>query len=116
MARSRLTALAILAVAINAAFLTLPAGAQFGSIFGDAPPRPPGNVPRGNQQQLPPPDLGRGDLPPSQPQAPPMSLPPSSRPGAGAVQSQPLALSSTRQRCLQSPSAVSRWVLRQPVL
>ncbi len=91
MARSRLTALAILAVAINAAFLTLPAGAQFGSIFGDAPPRPPGNVPRGNQQQLPPPDLGRGDLPPSQPQAPPMSLPPSSRPGAGAVQSQPLA-------------------------
>ena len=89
MVRSRLTALAILAVAINAAFLMLPAGAQFGSIFGDAPPRPPGNVPRGNQ--LPPPDLGRGDLPPSQPQAPPMSLPPSSRPGAGAVQSQPLA-------------------------
>ena len=91
MVRSRLTALAILAVAINAAFLTLPAGAQFGSIFGDAPPRPPANVPRGGQQPLPPPDPGRGDLPPSQPQAPPMSLPPSSRPGAGAVQSQPLA-------------------------
>ena len=89
MARSRLTALAVLAVTINTAFLTQPAGAQFGSIFGDAPPRPPANVPRGNQ--LPPPDLGRGDLPPSQPQAPPMSLPPSSRPGAGAVQSQPLA-------------------------
>ena len=41
-------------------------------------PRPPGNV-------------QRGDVPPAQPMPPPMSLPPSSRPGGGGIQSQDLA-------------------------
>jgi len=41
-------------------------------------PRPPGSV-------------QRGDVPPAQPMPPPMSLPPSSRPGGGGIQSQDLA-------------------------
>jgi hypothetical protein len=41
-------------------------------------PRPPGSV-------------QRGDMPPAQPMPPPMSLPPSSRPGGGSIQSQDLA-------------------------
>jgi hypothetical protein len=112
MARLRLTAglLAVIsAAALGATFAALPTAAlaQFGSIFSDEPPpRPPGNVPRGGQSG-PPADLGRGgdfrsgvdirrqnldaDQPPSQPQAPPMALPPSSRPGGGTIQSQPLA-------------------------
>jgi hypothetical protein len=59
-----------------------PGWAQFDQIFRDGPPRPPGNVPR-----APP----RSDEPPATPLPAPMSLPPSSRPGAGAIQSQPLA-------------------------
>jgi hypothetical protein len=105
MVRSRLTAglLAVLSAATALACLNAPAAAQFGSIFSDSPPRPPGNVPG-----APPADLPRGqqdvpsrvdvrrpnldaDRPPSQPQAPPMALPPSSRPGGGTIQSQPLA-------------------------
>ncbi|HEX6840742.1 MAG TPA: DUF2155 domain-containing protein [Stellaceae bacterium] len=41
-------------------------------------PRPPGSV-------------QRGDVPPAQPMPPPMSLPPSSRPGGGGIQTQDLA-------------------------
>jgi hypothetical protein len=87
--------------------LAQPVAAQFGAIFSDEPPRPPGNVPRPSQPEpMPPADLGRGgdvrsrvdvtrpdmraDEPPSRPLGPPMSLPPQSRPGAGSVQSQPL--------------------------
>lgn len=87
-----------------------PAFAQFTDIFSD-PPRPPGAVPRGQVQQpqaVPPADLGRGrdvqsgvtatqsgnwvnpDLPPAQPLPAPMSLPPSSRPGRGGIQSEDL--------------------------
>src|SRR5205814_919221 len=69
------------------------ARAQIGNIFSDPPPRPPGSVPRGQQQQqLPPddeeqvPELPRGRLLPSRPQAPGQGVPP-----PGAVQSQPLA-------------------------
>jgi hypothetical protein len=124
-----------LAVALFAApaLMVQPAAAQFGAIFNDDPPRPPGSVPSGAQppaqepyyaptyrqqapqrmpQQLPqqtaPADLGRGgeyqsgveyrrpydaraDQPPERPSPPPMSLPPTSRPGAGSIQSQPLA-------------------------
>jgi hypothetical protein len=88
-------------------FLAQPAFAQFGAIFSDEPPRPPGNVPRGQQPEpMPPADLGRQpdvrsrvdvtrpdmrpDQPPSQPLDSPMSLPPASRPGGGSIQSQPL--------------------------
>jgi hypothetical protein len=79
-----------------------PAFAQFGSIFSDTPPRPPGNVP-----SQPPADLNRGpdfqsgvqvqrpnmrepDQPPARPLPSPMSLPPSSRPGGGTIQSNEL--------------------------
>lgn len=86
-----------------------PAVAQFGSIFRDEPPRPPADVPGSgppNQapyyrpQQQPPyypsqqgqrPSDVRPDEPPAQPLPAPMNLPPSSRPGAGGIQSQDLA-------------------------
>ena len=104
---------AVLALALLAgpALLAQPAFAQFNSIFSDEPPRPPSDVPRGQQfeQPMPPADLGRGgqsdvrsrvdvtrpdmraDQPPAQPLGSPMSLPPQSRPGRGSIQSQPLA-------------------------
>jgi hypothetical protein len=72
---------------------TAPVQAQFGPLFGDPPPRPPGNVPRGQFQQPPPPvdddedvpELPQGRLLPARP-SPGMGAPP-----PGAVQSQPLA-------------------------
>ena len=79
--------------AVAALLAAPPAFAQFGSIFGDPPPRPPADVPNA------PPSHGRNrrhiipaaaTTPPSQPLPAPMNLPPSNRPGAGAVQSQPL--------------------------
>ncbi|HZP69063.1 MAG TPA: DUF2155 domain-containing protein [Pseudolabrys sp.] len=76
-----------------AAFAASPAYAQFGSIFSDPPPRPPADVPSAppSQQQQPPPYYPGGrDTPPSQPLPAPMNLPPSNRPGAGSIQSQPL--------------------------
>ncbi len=65
------------------ASLTAPAVAQFGSIFSDEPPpRPPGNVPRGNQQQMPPADLGRGGDAPQRRRCTPAGF---RRPAAGAA-------------------------------
>ena len=68
--------------------------AQFGSIFGNPPPRPPADVPSAPPSRRPPPPQqpyysGR-DEPPAQPLPAPMSLPPSNRPGGGTIQSQPL--------------------------
>jgi hypothetical protein len=106
MARSSLKSFCIGSAALlTALVLAMPAGAQFGSIFRDDPPRPPANVPGG---QVPPPDddqpppqqsfprqppdnVPNQDRPPAQPLQAPMSLPPSSRPGGGTIQSQPLA-------------------------
>jgi hypothetical protein len=114
MVRPRLS-VCILAIATLAA--AMPARAQFGSIFGDSPPRPPANVPSAppaddrmmpptyppsrepppyypSRERAPPPRPpadARSDVPPAQPLPAPMSLPPSSRPGAGAIQSQDLA-------------------------
>src|SRR5258707_5218984 len=72
--------------------LALPAQAQIGNIFSDPVPRPPGNIPRGNQP--PPPDdeeevpeLPQGRLLPT----PNRPLPGQGVPAPGAVQSQPLA-------------------------
>ena len=70
------------------------ARAQIGNIFSDPPLRPPGTIPRGQQQQQQQapdddeqvPELPRGRLLPSRPQAPGQGVPP-----PGAVQSQPLA-------------------------
>src|SRR6202165_1400841 len=74
--------------------LALPAHAQIGNIFSDpVPPRPPGNVPRGNQQQMAPddeeevPELPQGRLLPT----PNRPLPGQGVPPPGSVQSQPLA-------------------------
>ena len=71
------------------------AQAQIGNIFSDPPLRPPGSIPRGQQQPQPPadddeqvPELPRGRLLPSRPAPPP---PGQGVPPPGAVQSQPLA-------------------------
>ena len=97
MARSGLK-LGLLALA--ALTMAGPAAAQFGSIFNEPPPRPPADVPSAppsdrrappyypTRRDLPPP---RADEPPAEPLPAPMSLPPSSRPGSGGIQSQPLA-------------------------
>jgi hypothetical protein len=79
-------------VAATAISLAPPARAQIGNIFSDPLPRPPGNIPRGNQQQPPDddeevPELPRGRVLPT----PNRPLPGQGVPAPGAVQSQPLA-------------------------
>jgi hypothetical protein len=72
--------------------LAPPARAQIGNIFADPAPRPPGNIPRGQQQQQPDdeeevPALPQGRLLPAPNRPPPgQGVPP-----PGSVQSQPLA-------------------------
>jgi hypothetical protein len=74
--------------------LAPPARAQIGNIFSDPAPRPPGSIPRGNQQQQQQPDeeeevpeLPQGRILPTPNRPPPgQGVPP-----PGAVQSQPLA-------------------------
>ena len=78
-------------VAATAISLAPPARAQIGNIFSDQP-RPPGAVPRGNQQQQPEdeeevPELPQGRLLPT----PNRPLPGQGVPPPGSVQSQPLA-------------------------
>ena len=70
--------------------LAPPARAQIGNIFSDPSPRPPGNVPRGNQQpdddeEVP--ELPQGRLLPT----PNRPMPGQGVPAPGSVQSQPLA-------------------------
>jgi hypothetical protein len=87
----RISLMALYAVA--ATLVTMPALAQFGSIFSEPPPRPPADVPGARPSQQPPPPPyypGARDNPPPQPLPAPMSLPPSNRPGGGTIQSQPL--------------------------
>jgi len=94
MARSKLV-IGLLALL----FLAPPAQAQFGSIFGERPPRPPGDIPNAPPAQRQPPyypaDPNRApadpDEPPDEPLPAPMNLPPQSRPGRGTIQSQPLS-------------------------
>src|SRR2546425_3416703 len=88
-----LTGLAAL-IAATTTSLVPPAQAQIGNIFSDPPLRPPGAIPRGNQQQQPFPDddeevpeLPRGRLLPT-PNRPP---PGQGVPAPGSVQGQPLA-------------------------
>jgi hypothetical protein len=78
-------------VAVATISLALPARAQIGNIFSDQP-RPPGSVPRGQQQAAPEdeeevPELPRGRLLPT----PNRALPGQGVPPPGAVTSQPLA-------------------------
>src|SRR3979411_2928156 len=91
--------------AATAISLAPPAQAQIGNIFSDPAPRPPGNVPRGNQPPPPPVTAPRGNQPPPPddeeevpelPQGrllptPNRPLPGQGVPAPGAVQSQPLA-------------------------
>jgi hypothetical protein len=87
-----LTALAALVAAATVSFAP-PAHAQIGNIFSDPAPRPPGNIPRGNQQQQPSddeeevPELPQGRVLPT----PNRPLPGQGVPPPGSVQSQPLA-------------------------
>src|ERR1700716_1546900 len=80
-------------VAATTISLAPPARGQIGNIFSDPAPRPPGAIPRGNQQQQQPddeeevPELPRGRLLPT-PNRPP---PGQGVPAPGSVQSQPLA-------------------------
>ena len=94
MARSKLV------VGLLALFLALPAQAQFGSIFGERPPRPPGDIPNAPPADRQPPYYpsypnnrapADPDEPPDEPLPAPMNLPPQSRPGRGSIQSQPLS-------------------------
>jgi hypothetical protein len=88
----RTIALTGFAALIAATIISLapPARAQIGNIFSDPAPRPPGNVPRGNQlpddeEEVP--ELPQGRLLPT----PNRPLPGQGVPAPGAVQSQPLA-------------------------
>ena len=71
--------------------LAPPARAQIGNIFSDPAPRPPGNIPRANQQQPDDeeevPELPQGRVLPT----PNRPLPGQGVPPPGSVQSQPLA-------------------------
>jgi hypothetical protein len=86
-----LTGIAAFVAAATLSFAP-PARAQIGNIFSDQP-RPPGNVPRGNQQQAVPddeeevPQLPQGRVLP----IPNRPLPGQGVPPPGSVQSQPLA-------------------------
>jgi hypothetical protein len=77
-------------VAAGVISLAQPARAQIGNIFSDPPPRPPGNIPRGNapqddEEEVPDlPQQGRLLPTPNRP------LPGQGTPPPGAVQSQPL--------------------------
>jgi hypothetical protein len=88
----RTIALTGFAALVAAATMSLAptAHAQIGTIFSDPAPRPPGNIPRGNQapddeEEVP--ELPRGRLLPT----PNRPLPGQGVPAPGAVQSQPLA-------------------------
>lgn len=89
-----LTGLAAL-FAATAMSLAPPARAQIGTIFSDPPLRPPGNIPRGNQQQAPEDD--EEEVPVLPPRGRVLPTPNRAIPGQqgyalpGPVQSQPLA-------------------------
>ncbi len=77
--------IAALLVVIGATFAVGSAAAQFGNIFGNAPPRPPADVPNGFPPQ-PPPVGYPGQYPPQQQYPAP---PTAARPPSG-IQAQPL--------------------------
>ena len=79
--------IAVLSLLIGATLAVGPAAAQFGSIFGDAPPRPPADVPNGPFPQQPPPVGYPGQAPQGYPQSVPSYSPP---PPPAAIETQPL--------------------------
>ncbi len=83
-----------LLAAVPVAILTAsPAQAQFGNIFNDSPPRPPGSVPNGGFPAQPPPVQYPGQQqpysPPQQYQPPPAQQ--AARPPQSNIQARPLA-------------------------
>jgi hypothetical protein len=87
----RITALVLV---IGGTLAAGPAAAQFGNIFGDAPPRPPADIPNGPFPPQPPPAQYPGQAPtpyPSQayPNQAPPAYPGSSAPSS-AIEAQPL--------------------------
>ncbi len=81
--------IAVLSLVIGGTLAAGPAAAQLGSIFGNAPPRPPADIPNGPFPQQPPPVQYPGQAPqgyPGQP-APNYSPPP---PPPSAIETQPL--------------------------
>jgi len=83
----------LLAAALVTMLAASPARAQFGNIFGDSPPRPPGSVPNGGFPAQPPPVQYPGQQFPGQQQYPPQQYQPpqqASRPQNG-IQAKPLA-------------------------
>jgi hypothetical protein len=101
------------ALLATAAFMliALPASAQFGSIFGNNPPRPPGSVgPPGREiEQIPEPDEADipQNLPPVQPQRPPPRAP-----GAGP---QGLPPTAARPPAQQQPATPPGGFQSQPL-
>jgi hypothetical protein len=106
-------------VAIPAAILAAsPAQAQFGNIFNDSPPRPPGSVPNGGFPAQPPPvqypgqPYGQQQSPPPQQYQPPQqaSRPPNSiqakplAPPPGATSAPPPSQASAPPRPLPAPA------------
>jgi len=85
---------AALLVVIGATLAAGPAGAQYGTIFNDTPPRPPADVPNTGFPAQPPPVQypGQGPPPPQYSVPPPQqySPPPVARAPSG-IQAQPLA-------------------------
>ncbi len=95
--------IATLVLVIGGTLMAGPALAQFGSLFGggDAPPRPPADIPNGYPQQPPPPQYpdqtqpaypGQSPAYPASPAYPsqPPSAYPAAPPPSAAIESQPL--------------------------
>ncbi len=89
-----LTGLAALLAATALTVAPQPARAQIGTIFSDPPLRPPGSIPRGNQQPMPDDEDEVPELPPQGRVLPTPNRPLPGRQGnvmPGPVESQPLA-------------------------
>src|ERR1700719_1005509 len=112
----RTIALTGFAAFVAAATISLapPAQAQIGNIFSDPAPRPPGNIPRGNQpspddeEEVP--ELPQGRLLPT----PNRPLPGQGVPPPGAVTSQPLAPPPGTTVVPQNPQAPAAAGVPQP--
>jgi hypothetical protein len=81
--------IATLLLVLGGTLVAGPAAAQFGNLFGDAPPRPPADIPNGPFPQQPPPPQYPDQTQPAYPgQAPPAY--PAAPQAPTAIESQPL--------------------------
>ncbi len=104
----RRTAALALCTLMGAA-LVVPAAAQFGNIFGEPPPRPPGSVPGGRQQPPQPPPQPPAAYPPQGPYGnypPPQDTYRNPPPGNyGGIQSRPLPPPPGAEPAARAPAA-----------